>query len=66
MYPVWVYNNYSKTSGRLYECYGDEPNDNITSPKPFKSKLKLTVNTNNDGYSNLQIAVTLKMFREAL
>lgn len=28
--------------------------------------MKLTVNTNNDGHSNLQIAANLKMFREAL
>ena len=30
-------NNYSKTSGRLWEYYKDEPNDNLADSESFKN-----------------------------
>ena len=41
--------NYSKTSGRLWQYYRDEPNDNVTDSESFKSKIKITGNTPADG-----------------
>ena len=35
-------NNYSKTSGSLWQYYKDEPNDNIADSESFKSKVKIT------------------------
>ena len=35
-------NNYSKTSGSLWQYYKDDPNDNITRSESFKSKIKIT------------------------
>ena len=37
--------NYSKTSGRLWQYYKDEPNDNLTDFESFKSKVKITEST---------------------
>ena len=34
--------NYSKTSGCLWQYYKDDPNDNIEQSKSFKSKIKIT------------------------
>ena len=40
--------NYAKT-GTLWQCYRDEPNDNLADSKSFKSKIKITGKTpNND------------------
>ena len=33
--------NYSKTSGSLWQHYRDDPNDNITEPESFKFKIKI-------------------------
>ena len=41
--------NYSKTSGSLRQYYKDEINDNLTDSKSFKSKIKITGNTPDDG-----------------
>ena len=39
MYNLIEYSdNYSKTSGSLWQYYKDDPNDNLTDSKPFKSK----------------------------
>ena len=35
--------NYSKTSGSLWQYYKDDRNDNITLSELFKSKIKITV-----------------------
>ena len=35
-------NNYSKTSGSLYQYYKDDPNDNLVNSESFKSKVKIT------------------------
>ena len=33
-------NNYSKTSGSLWQYYKDDPNDNIANSESFKFKVK--------------------------
>ena len=43
MYNLIEYSdNYSKTSGSLWQYYKDDPNDNITQSESFKSKVKIT------------------------
>ena len=43
MYNLIEYsNNYSKTSGSLWQYYRTEPNDNITESESFKYKIKIT------------------------
>ena len=37
--------NYSKISRSLWQYYKDDPNDNITQPESFKSKIKNTGKT---------------------
>ena len=50
MYNLLEYSdNYLKTSRSLWQYYKDEPNDNLTGSKSFKSKIKITENTPNDG-----------------
>ena len=34
--------NYSKTSGRLWQYYKDILNDNLARPESFKYKVKIT------------------------
>ena len=41
--------SYSKTSGSLWQCYKDEPNDNLGNSKSFKSKVKMTGSTPTGG-----------------
>ena len=46
MYNLTEYSdNYFKTSGRLWQYYRDEPNDNLTDSESFKYKIKITGNT---------------------
>ena len=53
--------NYSKTSGRLRQYYEDDPNDNIANSKSFKSSIKITGKTRDDGNTkNAEIVVPLK------
>ena len=43
MYNLIEYrDNYSKTSGCLWQYYKDDPNDNIANSESFKSKIKIT------------------------
>ena len=54
-------NNYTKTSGSLWQYYRDEPNDNLTDSESFKSKIKITRKapaTGNEKY--VEIMVPLK------
>ena len=52
--------NYSKTSGSLWQYYKD-PNDNIADSEPFKSKVKITGKTPDDGnIKDVEIIVSLK------
>ena len=46
MYNVIEYiNNYSKTSGSLWQYYKDEPNPNLPDSGSFKFKVKITEST---------------------
>ena len=43
MYNLIEYSeNYSKTSGSLWQYYKDEPNDNSTDSELFKSNINIT------------------------
>ena len=43
MYNLIEYNdNYSKTSGNLWQYCKDDPNDNLTDCESSKSKVKIT------------------------
>ena len=62
MYNLIEYSdNYAKTSGSLWQYYRDEPNDNLADSKSFKSKIKITGKTPDDGNEkDVQIMVPLK------
>ena len=62
MYNLIEYSdNYSKTSGSLWQYYRDDPNDNITPSKSLKYKIKITGKTLAAGNTNdIKIAVLLK------
>ena len=62
MYNLIKYsNNYSKTSGSLWQYYKDEPQDNLANSESFKSKVKVTGNTLPDGNTtDVKIIVSLK------
>ena len=56
--------NYSKTSGSLWQCYKDEPNDNIADSESFKYKVKITEKfPNNANTKDVEIIVPLKYFK---
>ena len=53
--------NYSKTSGSLWQYYQDEPNNNTADSESFRSKVKIMGKTPNDGNTkNVEIIVPLK------
>ena len=62
MYNLIEYSdNYSKTSGSLWQYYRDDPNDNITQSESFKFKIKITGRTPAAGNTkDVEIAVPLK------
>ena len=62
MYNLIEYSdNYSKTSGSLWQYYKDDPNDNLASSKLFKYKVKITGKTrNNKNTKHVKIFVPLK------
>ena len=63
MYNLIEYSdNYAKTSGRLWQYFRDEPDDNnIEDSKSFKSKIKITGKTpNNNNEKDVEIMVPLK------
>ena len=62
MYNLIEYSdNYSKTSGSLWQYYKDDPNDNIADSESFKSKVKITGKTPNNGNTkDVAIIVPLK------
>ena len=52
--------NYSKTSGSLWQYYRDDPSDNITRSESFKNKTKITgKNTAAGNTKEVKIAVPL-------
>ena len=53
--------NYSKTSGSLWQYYKDDPNDNLANSESFKYKVKIMGNTPNiDNMKDVEIMVPLK------
>ena len=62
MYNLTEYSdNYTKTSGSLWQYYRDEPNDNLADSESFKSKIKITGKTPDDGNEkDVEIMVPLK------
>ena len=62
MYNLIEYsNNYSKTSGSLWQYYKDDPNDNMEQSESFKSKIKITGKTPPNGNTkDVEIMVPLK------
>ena len=58
MYSLIEYSdNYSTTSGSLWQYYKDEPNNNLADSESFKSKVKITADINTN---NVEIIVPLK------
>ena len=62
MYNLIEYSdNYAKTFGSLWQYYRGEPNDNLANSKSFKSKIKITEKTPNNGKEkDVEITVPLK------
>ena len=62
MYNLIEYSdNYSTTSGSLWQYYKDDPNDNLANSESFKSKVKITGKTPDDGNTkDVEIIVPLK------
>ena len=62
MYNLIEYSdNYSKTSGSLWQYYKDDPNDNIVQSESFKSNIKITgKNPAGGNTKDVEIIVPLK------
>ena len=62
MYKLIEYSdNYSKTSGSLWQYYKDDPNDNLANSESFKYKVKITAKTpTEDNTKDVEIIVPLK------
>ena len=62
MYNLIEYSdNYLKTSGSLWKYYKDDPNDNTADSESFKSKVKITGKSPDNGnIKNVEIIVPLK------
>ena len=62
MYNLIEYSdNYSKTSGRLWQYNKEDPNDNRTQSESFKSNIKITGKTPPNGNTkDVDILVPLK------
>ena len=62
MYNLIEYSdNYAKTTGSLWQYFRDEPDDDLEDSKSFKSKIKITGKTPNDGNEkDVEIMVPLK------
>ena len=53
--------NYSKTSGSLWQYYKDDPNNNTARSESFKSIIKITGKALDDGNTkDVEIMVPLK------
>ena len=48
-YLIEYSDNYSKTLESLWQYYKDDPNDNLAYSESFKSKVKITGKTPNNG-----------------
>ena len=62
MYNLTEYSdNYSKTSGSLWQYYKDDPNDNLADSESFKYKIKITGNTTaGRNTKDVKVIVSLK------
>ena len=62
MYNLTEYSdNYSKTSGTLWQYYKDDPNDNTEQSESFKSKIRMAGKTPaDDNTKDVEIVVPLK------
>ena len=62
MYNLIEYSdNHSKTSGRLWQYYRDDPNDHVTQSGSFKYNIKITGKTPGAGNTkDIKIEVPLK------
>ena len=62
MYNLIEYSdNYAKTSGSLWQYYRDEPNDNLADSESFKSKIKITGKSPDNGNEkDVETIVSLK------
>ena len=62
MYNLIEYSdNYAKTSGNLWQYFRDEPDDDLEDSESFKSKIKITGKTPNNGNEkDVEIMVPLK------
>ena len=62
MYNLIEYSdNYSKTSGSLWQYYRDDPKNNLANFESFKFKVKITGTTpNNVNTKDVEITVPLK------
>ena len=56
--------DYSKTSGSLWQYYRDKPNDNIIESESFRSKIKITGNILDNGNTKnvVSVSVSLKKY----
>ena len=64
MYNLIEYSdNYSKTSGRLWQYYKNDPNDNITESESVKSEIKVPERAPAAGNTkDVEMIVPLKYF----
>ena len=62
MYNLIEYSdNYAKTSGSLWQYFRDEPDDDLENSESFKSKIKITGKTPDDGNEkDVEIMVLIK------
>ena len=62
MYNLIEYSdNYSATSGSLWQYYKDDPNDNMEQSESVKSKIRITRKTPADGNTeDVEILVPIK------
>ena len=54
--------NYSRTSGSLWQYHKNEPTDPIDESNSFKFKARFLANANNRGIIKAEIDVPLKYF----
>ena len=67
MYNLIEYSdNYSKTSGSLWQYFKDEPNDNLTDSESLKSEIKITSNAPAAGKKDVELNCTIKVFKQFL
>ena len=67
MYNLIEYSdNFSKTSGSLWQYFKDEPNDNLTDSESLKSEIKITSNAPAAGKKDVELNCTIKVFKQFL